>query len=100
MQNNKNPKIKITAGGPYIVSGSVPLSEKNIVPKGKCYEYQEGHALPQAETYALCRCGHSSNAPFCDGSHEKEGFIGEENRIKGIVSNPRGTFGRPRHRSI
>lgn len=71
-------KIKITSGGPYIVTGGVPLSEKRIEPQGKTYVYAEGQPLPQNETYALCRCGHSKNAPFCDGSHEEAGFDGEE----------------------
>ncbi|HVI42392.1 MAG TPA: CDGSH iron-sulfur domain-containing protein [Anaerovoracaceae bacterium] len=79
MENGKkNLKIKIVRGGPYIVSGNVPLSEKIITPKAKGYEYKDGRVFPQSETYALCRCGKSKNPPYCDGSHEKVGFSGTE----------------------
>lgn len=71
-------KIKIMKNGPYIVSGSVPLKEMIIVPKGEHYELVEGCTLPQSKIYALCRCGKSKNAPFCDGAHIKSGFNGEE----------------------
>jgi CDGSH-type Zn-finger protein len=71
-------KIKITKNGPYIVSGNVPLHEKIIVPKGKGYVLEEGRPLPQAETYVLCRCGKSKNAPFCDLSHLNADFDGRE----------------------
>jgi CDGSH-type Zn-finger protein len=71
-------KIKIIKAGPYVVSGNVPLREQIITPEGKGYRLAEGRQLPQAETYALCRCGQSKNAPFCDGSHSCTGFVGEE----------------------
>jgi len=77
-----NPKIKIIKDGPYIVSGNVPLSEKVITPNGKEYEFKEGRELPQSEVYSLCRCGKSKRKPFCDGSHEKSGFIGTETASK------------------
>lgn len=76
--NNHKAKIRIMKDGPYIVSGSVPLSEKIITPKGKGYVFKDGRELPQSEVYSLCRCGKSKNKPFCDGSHEKAGFIGTE----------------------
>ena len=34
-----------------------------------------GGQLIRADTrVALCRCGHSENKPFCDGSHRRVGF--------------------------
>jgi CDGSH-type Zn-finger protein len=73
MQNWKNEcKIKILKNGPYLVTGSVPLSEKIIVPVNEINEYHQGREFPLMEEYALCRCGHSNNQPYCDGSHECE----------------------------
>ena len=71
-------RIKILKNGPYLVFGQIPLSEKLIAPKGEGYEWREGRALPQLEQYALCRCGKTKNAPFCDGMHAKTGFQGNE----------------------
>jgi CDGSH-type Zn-finger protein/uncharacterized Fe-S cluster protein YjdI len=33
-----------------------------------------GHRITQTKTAYLCRCGHSKNKPFCDGSHKEAGF--------------------------
>lgn len=68
MESSK-PKIKILKGGPYLVSGNIPLQEKIIDPAGEHYSYKDGRTFSVPETYSLCRCGHSKNMPFCDGSH-------------------------------
>ena len=38
---------------------------------------QDGTVVETKETAYLCRCGKSSNKPFCDGAHKKEGFKAE-----------------------
>lgn len=63
--------IAVTAGGPYVVNGSVPLRRRRIVRSemDEPIAWETTETLPVAETYALCRCGGSANKPFCDGTH-------------------------------
>jgi CDGSH-type Zn-finger protein len=73
-------KIKVIKNGPYEVSGGVPLA-KDIVTasNGICPDgYKKGQEYPKQESYRLCRCGKSSDKPFCDLSHMKNGFDGTE----------------------
>ncbi len=58
----RDPAMQITQDGPYRITGSIPLAGS------------DGGAVPRAqgasqEHYALCRCGHSQNKPFCSGMH-------------------------------
>jgi CDGSH-type Zn-finger protein len=75
-------KVKVIKSGPYLVTGGVPLREKIITPAGHGYKLIEGRELPQSETYSLCRCGRSNNAPFCDGTHSAVNFSGRETASK------------------
>lgn len=73
-------KIVVGADGPYIVSGGVPLSRGEIIVNdaGESVGWREIQRIPTGETYALCRCGHSNDKPFCDGSHFAVAFDGTE----------------------
>lgn len=72
------PRITITEDGPYVVSGSVPLLLEAITPNGGHLEYRILRTFPLQQTYALCRCGHTTTPPFCDGSHMSIRFDGVE----------------------
>jgi len=73
-------KITVSKNGPYIVTGSVPLRTMEICndAEGNCRTWKTVHEFPLQEQYALCRCGHSKNKPFCDGTHAKIHFDGTE----------------------
>lgn len=73
-------RVQITKNGPYLVSGNLPLSKTFIGTNenGESVKWQSAETFPAQENYALCRCGSSKNKPFCDGSHAKIGFHGEE----------------------
>ena len=70
----------MTKDGPYHVEGGVPLSRQVIEPDedGASWEWREGEPFEVRTTYRLCRCGGSSNKPFCDATHERNGFDGTE----------------------
>jgi len=37
-------------------------------------EASDGTTYEVRDRVTLCRCGHSSNKPFCDGTHKVVGF--------------------------
>jgi CDGSH-type Zn-finger protein len=73
-------KIVVTKDGPYVVSGDVTISIQTITPNndGMSWEWKEGKTFDSKSGVALCRCGHSKNAPFCDSTHTRIGFDGRE----------------------
>ena len=64
-------KINVSKNGPYLVEGGVPLIREELCNdnEGYCRKWKEVTRYPIEEKYAICRCGHSMNKPFCDGSH-------------------------------
>ena len=38
--------------------------------------------------FALCRCGGSTNKPFCDGTHSRAGFQAAEAAVPGSTDKP------------
>ena len=52
-----SPAIGVDQFGPLCVQGEIPL------------ESVDGQTYPPQTKRSLCRCGHSRNKPFCDGSH-------------------------------
>ena len=72
--------IRIRANGPYLVSGNLRLHELAIETDagGDSVGWIAGNEFPATDKYALCRCGHSANKPFCDSTHRTIGFDGTE----------------------
>lgn len=60
--------VTVKPHGPLLVSGPITL----VDPTGKTVPTVAGKIT------ALCRCGHSSMKPFCDGSHTRMGFQASE----------------------
>ena len=73
--NGGMPVIKVSEDGPYVLEGAVEILDaagENVSKDGKAF---------------LCRCGHSRNKPFCDGSHNSAGFDGSETADHGPIAD-------------
>ena len=57
-------KITVNNNGSIRIEGDFTICD----PAGKEF------GLAGRTTIGLCRCGHSQNKPFCDGSHRTCGF--------------------------
>jgi CDGSH-type Zn-finger protein len=61
---SERPTIECKLNGPYLVRNLEDLRD------------WQGGRLESKPVMALCRCGGSANKPFCDGTHQKNGFSG------------------------
>lgn len=60
--NMEKSRIDILKDGPVKVTGPVKLTLSDA-----------SEQVIERDVF-LCRCGHSANKPFCDGSHKRIGF--------------------------
>jgi uncharacterized Fe-S cluster protein YjdI len=59
----KETKVEVMKNGPLLVHGDLEVVDS-------------GTSEIKQKMSAFCRCGASSNKPYCDGSHKKIGFEG------------------------
>ena len=101
MPKNSNAKedckITVSNDGPYIVSGGIPLFTTTIScdAQGIPAKWVIGKNLKTTENYLLCRCGQSSNKPFCDSTHLKVNFDGTETSTNEPFENEAKTIAGP-----
>jgi CDGSH-type Zn-finger protein len=58
-------KMQIKKNGSIRVTGEVDFVDA------------DGKVVETKTDFSLCRCGHSKEKPFCDGSHRDAGFVAE-----------------------
>ena len=72
--------IKVVKNGPYMVEGD----DVTVID-------WDNQRYPVAKRpFYLCRCGASTNKPFCDGTHSKVGFKAAEAAVPGSADKPAG----------
>lgn len=64
MKKEESTLIEVMENGPLLVYGSINITKA------------DGTEEKKSKTTAFCRCGYSSNKPYCDGAHKKHDFKG------------------------
>ncbi|MEZ4903045.1 MAG: (4Fe-4S)-binding protein [Spirosomataceae bacterium] len=59
-----NTVVEMLPNGPLLVYGNLTIKDT------------QGNQTKKSQITAFCRCGHSGNKPYCDGSHVKAKFEG------------------------
>ncbi len=73
-------KITVKRNGPFRVEcpeGAITVVDAD----GNPYD------LTGKTAFSLCRCGGSTNKPFCDGTHSKIGFEAAEAAVKQAIED-------------
>jgi len=58
----REPAIEVSLDGPYRVTGGIAFTDADGIDVVR-------NRGASREHYAICRCGHSQNKPFCSGMH-------------------------------
>ena len=69
---NDGVTIECKPNGPLVVRNLPDLKDSR------------GNRIESKPVMALCRCGGSANKPFCDGTHQKNGFSGAKLPDRGV----------------
>ena len=67
MSESETTKVTALDNGPFLVTGTITIADG----AGQAYQLDQS-------PIALCRCGASTNQPFCNGTHAKIGFAAVE----------------------
>lgn len=84
----QSQQITVTEDGPYMVEGEIVIANAG------------GEVVSTEGKVFLCRCGGSQNKPFCDGTHNRNGFSGTETADRGPIAKRQQAYEGTGSRSI
>ena len=64
IEDSLETRVEVRENGPLLVYGTLKVA------------HVDGKEETKIKTTAFCRCGGSNKKPYCDGSHNKNHFIG------------------------